>query len=157
LGEKRPKNFSEDVSVYGVSRGKKTRKSGNGKHVALVARSPQTPHSEVLDTDRSRESVIRYAGLVGAIWATLVAIDLVIGPRFWAHFPGIVLVTLLCLYASPLIVRHGFSLMFARGIVVAGGLLLINVATWSGYLCAMWPVGGILFIEIIRRLGFWKR
>ena len=157
LGEKRPKNFSEDVPVYGVSRGKRNRKSGKSKHVPPIARSPQTPHSAVQDTDKPRESVIRYAGIVGAIWATLVAIDLVTGPPFWAHFPGIVLATLLCLYATPLLVRHGFSLMFARGVVVAGGLLLMNLATWSGYLWAMWPVGGILFIEIIRRLGFRKR
>ncbi|MEP1354224.1 MAG: adenylate/guanylate cyclase domain-containing protein [Tateyamaria sp.] len=157
LGEKRPKNFSEDVPVYGVSHGKGKRKSEEKKHVPPVARSAQTSQSKVQSADRLRESVIRYAGIVGAICAALVIIDLVTGSPFWAHFPGIALVTLLCLYATPLLVRDGFSLMLARGGVVVGGLLLVNLATWSGYLWAMWPVGGILLIEIIRRLGFRKR
>ncbi|MEP1699210.1 MAG: adenylate/guanylate cyclase domain-containing protein [Paracoccaceae bacterium] len=156
LGEKRPKNFSEDVPVYGVSRGEGKRKPEKSKHVPRVARSAQTSRSAVQDVDGVRESVKCYAGIFGVIWAALVIIDLVTGPPFWAHFPGIVLVTILCLKATPLLVRRGFSRMFSRGIVISGGLLLINIATWDGYLWAMWPVGGILFAEIIRRLSFRK-
>ena len=97
----------------------------------------------------------------GAIWvaicAALLVVDLVTGPPLWVHFPGIVLATLLLLEAAPLKVRGWFNLVFARGAVVVGGLALINLVTWSGYLWVMWPAGAFVFIELIRRIGVRSR
>ncbi len=152
LGEKRPKNFSEDVPVYCIARGSK-RKSGKGKHATPKARPSQTQESATLYPDDLRERVIRHAKLLGTIWAALVVIDLVTGSGFWAHYPGIAMATLLLLEAAPLMARGGLNLVFIRGAVAVGALAAINLATWSGYPWVMWPSGALIFMGLVRRLA----
>jgi len=52
LGEKRPKNFSEDVAVYSVSLGKKQRKRGGKNQSERKAPSFRTPDSATPDTEK---------------------------------------------------------------------------------------------------------
>lgn len=157
LGEKRPKNYSEDIPVYRISRGKKKPKSNKGKLNPPKAHVSPVPERGTLVSNDLRGRVIHRAKLFGAIWGALVAIDLVTGSPFWAHFPGIAMATLLMLKAAPLMVRGWFNLVFARGVVVVVGLTLINLATWSGTLWVMWPAGALLVIELIRRIGIRSR
>jgi len=159
LGEKRPKNFSEDVPVYCVSRGNKKRKPSKGKQSAPKARPLQTPETQTPETETLhpfdlRERVTRHAKLLGAICAALLVVDLITGPGLWAHFPGIALAALVMLEAAPLFTSGWFNLAIARGTVVIGALALINLATWSGYLWVMWPAGSFGFLILIRRLSF---
>jgi len=156
LGEKRPKNFTEDVPVYEISRENGSRPSRKAKPRPQVARPSQTPETGVQHTDDRRSRVARFAMLLGAIWVALVVIDLGTGSPFWAHFPGIILAVILLFYAAPLMGRRWVDPMLTRGMAVVGGLLLINLATWSGYLWALWPAGLLVFIEVVRR-SVWGR
>jgi adenylate cyclase len=157
LGEKRPKNFSEDVPVYEISRGIKKRTPGKSDRSPPKTRPPKVPECGAQNLDVLRKRVSRHAKLLGAICVALLVVDLVTGPAFWVHFPAIVLVTLLLVEAAPLIVRTWFNLVLARGVAVVCGLILINLTTWSGYPWAMWPAGVLVFIELIRRLGVFSR
>jgi adenylate cyclase len=157
LGEKRPKNFSEDVAVYRVSSGNKQRKPGKKKHSARKTHPSRTPEHVTPDLGDLQARVIRHAKLFGAIWAVLLAADLATGEPFWAHWPAIAMAMLVALEAAPLFVRGRFNLQFARGALIVGGLALINVITWSGYPWVMWPAGALIAIELLRRLGVRSR
>ena len=150
LGEKRPKNFAEDVAVYRVSLGKKQR---GAVHAARKTRPPRKPKHATPAPGDPRERVIRHARLIGAVWVVLLLIDLATGAPFWAHWPGIALAVLVALEAAPLFVRGWFKLQYARGVVIVGALVLINLFTWSGYPWVMWPAGALIAIELVRRLG----
>ena len=148
LGEKRPKNFTEDVSVYRLSLGDKHHSSARGPHKSRPAITPSEPATPApLDL---RERVVRHAKLLGTIWIVLVVIDLVTGSPFWAHWPGIGLATLVALKAAPLFVSGWVKIQYARGMVIIGALALINLFSWSGYLWVIWPAGALIIIELIR-------
>ena len=157
LGARRPKNFSGDVAVYRVSRGKKQGAPGKNKHSARNPHPPRMPEHATPDPTDLRERVIRHAKLFGVIWVALLVVDLVTGAPFWAHWPGIAMTVLLALEAMPLFIRGRFNLQFARGVVIVGGLALVNLVTWSGYAWVMWPAGALIAIELIRRLGVRSR
>ena len=152
LGEKRPKNFAEDVPVYRVSLGKK-KWQRKAAHSARKARPSRTPDENTPAPSDLWDRVIRRAKLLGAIWAVLLVVDLVTGVPFWAHWPGIGMAALVALEAAPLFVRGWFKLQYARVVVIVGALALINLFTWSGYPWAMWPAGALIAIELIRRAG----
>ena len=98
----------------------------------------------------------RHAKLLGAIWALLLVVDPADpGHRFWAQWPGIAMAAVVGREASPLLVRGWFKIQYARGMVIIGTLALINLFTWNGYPWALWPAGGIVFIELVRQ--FWDR
>ncbi len=80
-------------------------------------------------------------------------VDLATGLPFWAHWPGLAIATLVGLEAAPLFVSGWFKLQYARGTVIVGALVLINLFTWSGYPWVMWPAGALIAIELLRRLG----
>jgi adenylate cyclase len=152
LGEKRPKNFAEDVPVYRVSLGKK-KWQRKAAHSARKARPSRTPDGNTPAPGDLWDRVIRHAKLLGTIWVVVLVVDLVTGGPFWAHWPGIGLAALVGLEAAPLFVRGWFKLQYARGVVIVGALALINLFTWSGYPWVMWPAGALIAIELIRRAG----
>ena len=154
LGEKRPKNFAEDVAVYRVSLGKKQRSAAHGARKARPSRISERATPVPGDL---RERIIRHAKLLGATWAVLFVVDLATGEPFWAHWPGIAMAALVGVEATPLFVRGWFKLQYARGIVIVGALALINLVTWSGYPWVMWPAGALIAIELVRRLGVRSR
>jgi adenylate cyclase len=157
LGERRPRNFNDDVAVYRVLAGKdvspasKARKAAPGARKASQLRKPeQAPASGGL-----AERVIRHAVLLGGIWAALLVVDLVTGATFWAHWPGLAMATLVALEACPLFAGGWFTPHYARGTVIIAALALINLFTWSGYAWALWPAGALVVLELARRL--WVR
>jgi adenylate cyclase len=154
LGEKRPKNFAQDVPVYSVSLSKKWRGTA---HSARTARPSRNPERSTPDLGDLRDRIIRHAKQAGAAWAILVVVDLVTGGPFWAHWPGIAIAAIVGLEAMPLFVRGWFTLQYARCMVIVGALALINLLTWSGYPWVLWPAGAIIAIELLRRLGIRTR
>ena len=148
LGQRRPKNFPEDVAVYRVSAGNAP---GTKTRAAPPPRTPRPPTAP----DNLRQRVLRHAALLGAIWVLLLAVDLATGAPFWAQWPGIGMAALVALEASPLLVRGGLNARYARVLVIIGTLALINLFTWTGYPWALWPAGGLVFLELVRRL--WDR
>lgn len=150
LGEKRPKNFSEDVSVYRLSLGKKQR---NAAHTVRKAQTIQDPKRAKPVPGNLRERTIRHAKLLGAIWLVLFVVDFATGAPFWAHWPGLAMGTLIALEATPLFVRGWFKLSYVCAVVIVGALALVNLFTWSGYPWVFWPAAALITIELIRRLG----
>ena len=154
LGEKRPKNFANDVAVYRVSSGKKRH---GAAHAARKARPSRAPEHATAAPGDLRQRVVRHAKLLGAIWAVLFVVDLVTGAPFWAHWPGTAMAALTALEAAPLFARGWFKLQYARGVVIVGALVLVNLFTWSGYPWVIWPAGALIAIELIRRLSVRSR
>ncbi len=171
LGEKRPKNFSEDVPVYCVSFGDEPHRTMFGRHASRSqkprerererqekAHEPAPPkqrhHAARTETDEAalRNRVIRHAKQLGVVWIGLVVINLATGSDFWAQWPGLAMLILLGLEASPLLAARGLGKHYARLVVVVSGLVLINLFSWSGYPWALWPVGFLILAEVIRRL-----
>ena len=150
LGEKRPKNFAEDVSVYRLSIGKKDR---NATHTAFKAQPARPPRHVKRAPADLRERTIHHARLLAALWFVLVLIDLITGEPFWAHWPGLAFGTLIALKATPLFVRGWFRLSYVRAVVIVSALALVNLFTWSGYPWVIWPAAALVSIELIRRLG----
>jgi adenylate cyclase len=152
LGEKRPKNFPEDVAVYRISSGDAPL---DGDRRQPSTRARRTPRDPTPVADDLRQRVLRHATLLGTIWVLLLVVDLATGGPFWAQWPGIGMAALVALEASPLLVRGWFKTQYARSMVIIGTLALINLFTWNGYPWALWPAGGIIFIELVRQ--FWDR
>lgn len=150
LGEKRPKNFAEDVAVYGVSLGKKRRGTHQGARQARSA--PRRGHAPA-PPDDLQQRVIRHAMQLGVVAAVLLVIDLATGAPLWVQWPGLAMAALVALEATPLFVRGWFKLQYARGVVIVGALALINIFTWTGNPWVIWPAGAFTAIELIRRFG----
>jgi adenylate cyclase len=144
LGDKRPKNFAEDVAVYRVSGDRAGETRGAPKSRPSRASAP-APAPDL------RERVIRRAGLLGAIWVVLLAIDLASGDGFWAHWPGLAMATWLAWRASPLF-ASGRELGLIRAGVIIAALALINLFSWSGVAWFLWPAGVIVLWMLLRRL-----
>lgn len=148
LGERRPKNLSEDVAVYRVSLDEKQRRMSRGSR---KVRPPQAQKRELPAPGDLRERVIRHARYLSTIWATLIIIDLVTGTPFWSHWPGLAMAALLGLEAAPLFNRGRYKLLYVRFVVIIGALVLVNAFTWTGYPWVMWPAGALIAMELIRR------
>lgn len=171
LGEKRPKNFSEDVAVYCVSFGDEEPKSVFGRKAADRAKEsatkpaeqtahrparPERDHSgsvaDSTDDGGLRDKVILNAKMLGVVWVILAVINLATSGPFWAQWPGLAMLTLLAWQAAPLVVRGRFDIRYARLVVIVGALVLVNLFSWSGVAWVIWPAGALLAAEIIRRL-----
>ncbi len=150
LGERRPKNFAEDVAVYGIALGRKRRGKRTGAGKAGGAR--WSPHAAPA-AGNLRARVGWHVVQLGVIWAGLLVIDLATGAPFWAHWPGIGMAALVALEAAPLFVRGRFRLQHARIVVIVAALALINIFTWTGYPWVMWPAGALIAVALIHRLG----
>jgi adenylate cyclase len=144
LGEKRPKNFAEDVAVYRVAG------EGGGEARGAPRQRTQRASAPAASPDL-RERVIRRAGLLGAIWAVLLAIDLATGGGFWAHWPGLAMATWLGWRASPLF-ASGRTVGLLRAGVIIAALALINLLTWTGSAWFLWPAGALVLWVLVRRL-----
>jgi adenylate cyclase len=170
LGEKRPRNFRHDVGIYRVAIGESAfQRWLGGMRRGVAERSHHEPvhdepvHDEWRHHDRGdaeppavapdglRERVTRHAKLLGTIWVALTVVDVVTGDPFWAHWPGLAMLTLLALEAAPLWAGRGLNVHMARGAAIIGLLVLINIITWSGYPWALWPAGALLIAELLRR------
>lgn len=150
LGEKRPKNFPEPVSIYGVASGKKRFGHFFSARAAQISASPafpETPAAGDLKAD-----VVRQAKLLAALWLVILAGDLATGRHFWAHWPGLAIAAYLGWRAAPLFARPWIGAGQVRMAVILAGLTLINLFTWSGVLWALWPAGILIVLELLRQL-----
>ena len=149
LGEKRPKNFVDDVSVYRISLGKKKPQSPFAWRKTDPVRPSKPVPSATVDL---RERLSRHGRLLAALWLVLLLVDLASGSPVWAHWPGLVMGVYLAMAAAPLFVRGWLRLSFVRASVIVAGLVLVNLFTWSGYLWVIWPAAALLAAELVRRL-----
>lgn len=149
LGEKRPKNFVDDVSVYRISLGKKKPQSAFAWRKSDTVRPSKPVPTASVDL---RERLWRHGRLLAALWLVLLVVDLASGSPFWAHWPGLVMGVFLAMEAAPLLVRGWLRLSFVRAGIIVAGLLLVNLFTWSGYLWVVWPAAALLAAELVRRL-----
>ena len=165
LGEKRPKNFSQDVPVYCVSFTDDAPKPFFGRRGA-AQRHRQTPqetarpprgHADIpvgrdtADMDALREKVGRSAKTLGVIWLGLLAINLMTGGSFWAQWPGVVMIAVLGMQAAPLVANERFGVGMVRFAVVVAMLALINLFSWSGTAWVFWPALALGITWLIRR------
>ena len=162
LGEKRPKNFTQDVSVYRISKGKRRRDKWRKKpstdshdknNEEPEVHSFRQSDSSSLATENLRDRTVRQATLFAGLILVLLVIDLVTGGPFWAHWPGLALATIIGLKAAPLFVRGWFKVSYVRGIVIVGALALVNLFTWIGYPWVLWPAAVLIMFELLRQLG----
>lgn len=149
LGEKRPKNYSEDVAVYCISVG------DDVAEPEPSAPSIETPENSNLvdpETVGLRQRVVQRAKLFGVLWAASFAVDLLDGALSFAHWIGIVLLGIVAYQAAPLLKGGWFRNVDSRGLAVIGFLALINIFSWSGYPWVLWPAGAFVAFNLIRWL-----
>lgn len=154
LGEKRPKNYSEDVPVYRVSGGRKGGSFG-------FTRKPEPPKARTTVPKQQYSSsptdvtaqVIRKTKVVGLVLAGLLMIDVVTGPPLWVHWPAIALCAVLGFQASNLVFQNGKTATLARLLIITVALVLINLFSWSGYFWALWPVGAVVFLALVWKVA----
>ena len=155
LGEKSLKNITEAEPVYHVSFGGKQRGffggNGPGENRAAHSDKPRAPKRIKPHSDIRRDRLLRHIKLLGVIWAILVVIDISTGFGIWAHFPGVVIATILGIEAVLLYVSGWQKRMVACAAVIIGGLTAITLITWSGYPWVLWPAGLLIVIEFGRR------
>lgn len=168
LGQKRPKNYSEDVPVYCVAFGDEKPASPFGRDAVKTAKreerrqpdrqassAPAGPGGDPASREEGlRGKVMNHAKFLGVVWIGLVVINLVTSAGyFWAKWPGLAMLAAVSMEAAPLLAKaSGQSAHTIRFSVIIVMLLLINLFTWSGTLWAMWPIGAIILVEVIRRV-----
>jgi adenylate cyclase len=145
LGEKRPKNYSEDVPVYSVLHGEP-----GGWFQRGPTPPPSSPRPPKATPDLTQAWSLRVVMLAVAIWTPLLVIDLVTGDPFWAHWPGIPLAMIVGLILTPRLVTGRVARLLARLVVIVAGLALINLFTWQGYAWFLWPAGALATLTAIR-------
>jgi len=124
IGDRRPKNFADDVAVYRIA----SSEEGNRRREAPKKRTAKSA-SGGRDGRTLREDVVRQAVLFGRVLIVLVLLDLVTGATFWAHWPALGMAALLGLRAAPLLVRGGTNVFLVRVLVVVALLGLIRLFT----------------------------
>ncbi len=153
IGERRPKNFSEDVSVYQVSHGQPQGFFKASRKPAEKPRPKPTHRASVAALADAREQTLRFAKLAGVIVLGLLMIDLFTGANFWVQWPALALGTVVAMQALPMTGLTGARLQAARVSVLVAALVLINLFSWSGVFWAMWPVGALLFTYVAYRIA----
>ena len=155
LGERRPKNFSEDVSVYQVSGAKPQSFFEFGRKAAPKPPPPEPSRpSSIADftPEDLRERMTRGLKLGGLVVAALILIDVVTGGAVWAHWPALILAGVFAYRAVPHLVERPERWFIARLGVITTVLVLINIFSWSGTFWALWPAGVLAFFVIARRI-----
>jgi adenylate cyclase len=163
LGERRPKNFPEDVRVYGIlldgeaAPGPGSRRPwrhASAPDSKAEAASPRERQSEPpLASGPARPGIALRAGQYAVILLGLAVIDLSTGGGFWVQWPALGMAMALGLEAAPELARGRFNVNVMRCFVIALGLLAVNALTWSGYFWALWPIGGLTLFILLQTLS----
>ena len=155
VGERRPKNFPEEVPVYSIELDSKP----SAWPFASRSRKHSVPHAHAASHDQASAmpEVIRHQipGRVrnlGIILAVLVVIDLFDGRSFWSHWPGLIIVALTLWAMAPNFASDRLPASTIRVAVLSTALVLANIFSWSGVVWAVWPAGALIIIEAFRRL-----
>ncbi|KUP93321.1 adenylate/guanylate cyclase domain-containing protein [Tritonibacter horizontis] len=90
--------------------------------------------------------------MIAGAAAGLFLLDIVTGRGIWAHWPILVLVMLFLLREGPrMFDRNAFLSLPLRFWIIGGFLFLVNMFSWSGYFWALWPIGGLFLVSLLRR------
>jgi adenylate cyclase len=151
LGEKRPKNFAQDVAVYRISRG-----TADDWRTALLYPNSTNSGSPsggraITDPRALRARLIRQARTCAILFAALLVGDLTTGPGLWVQWPGLCMVLFLAYGAAPLGTHGRISLDHVRAGIIVSAFFLINLFTWNGTLWAVWPAAAVMVLTLIRR------
>ena len=141
LGERRPRNLTEDVAVYRVSTGT-SKKTETKRRKPKPTTSAKRNTSSVTSEPGAPSSITRdmRVGLLCA--GALLVIDLLSGSGFWAHWPILVIAVLAGLRRpNTLAAWSSLSPMAIRVIILSAGLIMINLFSWEGNFWAIWPIG----------------
>ncbi len=139
LGEKRPKNFAEDVAVYRIA--------GGEDGVALPRPRPlAAPVDPGLSPKIKRNAII-----LGALAAMLVIANIATGGAPWAHWIVLIMAAWLAWSAAPLIAQ-GTPLKWLRTGISIALLAAVNIFTWDGSPWFLWIAGVVIFITLMRSL-----
>ncbi|MCB9957823.1 MAG: adenylate/guanylate cyclase domain-containing protein [Rhodospirillaceae bacterium] len=151
LGERRPKNYEDDIPVYRIER---DGPQGSRRVFPTIERVPRIfdGAGAAAAPDLARR-VRHLAKVFAAVWLVLLVVDLATGTTFWSHWPGLVLAALLALKAAPLVARGGLTVPLVGGLVVVAVLVLINLFTWSGHPWAIYAIAALALVVALRRLG----
>lgn len=147
LGEKRPKNYANDVAVYRVS----LDHLQPGPAMRFLGLSPAVWHSMAEEHRLKRGQIIRLARIFGLLWVMLVGVDLVTGPPFWAHWPGAAMAVIVGLRAAPFLCGSVRDVRFVRALVLLAALAFINIVNWSGFPWVIWPAAALLLWRLYHR------
>ncbi len=181
IGERHPKNFSEGVQVYCVASlahshpkmhipeperpatAAPRKKPAQPTAKPKASEWPEDEFDEVLNKKRPEtilptpkdddlpEDLKRRAKQFGLIFAGLCLVDIISDRGIWAHWPGLALLTVWLLKAAPFWANDRISPAFARGAIVVGALVMVNLFSWDGDFWAIWPAGVLLFVHLMRR------
>jgi adenylate cyclase len=94
----------------------------------------------------------RRVGQYAVILLALSVIDLATGGGYWVQWPALGMAMAWGMEAAPWLVRGRLDVHLMRCLVISLGLLAINALTWSGYLWALWPIGGVALLVLLRAL-----
>ena len=104
-------------------------------------------------TPSPRAGISRRAAQYGVIVAGLLAIDIGTGGNWWVQWPALGIAMALGLEAAPRLARDWITGQLVRGGVVGFGLAAINALSWQGYPWALWPIGGIAALILLRAVS----
>ena len=162
LGPRRAKNLSDEIPVYRVSQGAEEgwRIFGSGARQTDVPRrqdarpenAQRAPHGDPVHEEPANRAA-RRARQGAILWAAILAVDLLTGPGFWAHWPGIVIATLVALDAVPLVARGWIDRNLVRAGVLIAALAAVNAVTWAGTAWVVWPAGVVIIAALWRRFA----
>jgi adenylate cyclase len=163
LGERRPKNFPEDVPIYGIvlddaaapdsGMSRLWRRAGPFGGKAEAASAPERQSEPPSPPEPARPGIARRAGQYAVILLALAAVDLSTDGGPWVQWPALGIALAFGLEAAPRLARGGLNVQLTRCVVIALGLLAINALTWSGYFWALWPIGGLTLLVLLRALS----
>lgn len=169
LGDRRPRNLTEDVAIYRISIGgprvtaqvqPDARKSANSRQSASTNNTKA--RAEAADLRAPLSGLDRLFGRplpldttdrkLAIIAAGLVLLNIATGHGVWAHWPALALLSAIFLREGPRILgRTGYFGVPLKLCVVSVLLLLVNLFSWEGALWSLWPIGGILAYALLRR------
>jgi adenylate cyclase len=144
LGERRPKNFPEDVPVYGLVLDGET-------ETPPPPRRPGPPPPAPSTTPLAGHW--RRALQYGVIVLSLLAVDLGTGDGCWVQWQALGMARAFGLEAAPLLAADRLTGQLLRAAVIGLGLAAINALSWSGYPWALWPIGAITVLILLRAVS----
>jgi len=172
LGDRRPRNLTEDIPVYRISLGapRHSRTAQVWQEPDPFSSAPKRDFTEPDSPDQSPAQAAPLRGLdklfgqrlpldgtsrrLGMVAAGLFVLDLISGRGIWAHWPMLALFGVIALREGHKIVgRSEFLGVPLKMWTIATFLFCVNLFSWQGALWSLWPIGGLILIGLFKRRG----
>lgn len=172
LGDRRPRNLTEDIPVYRISLGapRHSRTAQVWQEPDPFSGAPKRDFAEPDSPDQSSAQAAPLRGLdklcgrrlpldgtsrgLGMVAAGLFVLDLITGRGIWAHWPMLALFAVIALREGHRIVgRSEFLGVPLKMWTIAAFLFCVNLFSWQGALWSLWPIGGLALIGLFKRRG----